>query len=175
MDIKNGTILGYWITNTGRRQVIAFTFPNDPTLHVVTPYGNGIAVRSRNFVKLDAHNFEPVADFKEADVLKFPESQPGDTGGFKVPVGFALPKGYAEVTESDGSVYLVPAELVKDDNTIVTTTGTTALTTTRSTILTDPIGWVKANPILAAGIALGVYLLFFQKKGKKKRGSFSLF
>jgi hypothetical protein len=31
------------------------------------------------------------------------------------------------------------------------------------------IDWVKANPLLAAGIVLGVYLVFFAKKGKKKK------
>lgn len=174
MDIKHGTILGYWLTSTGRFQVLAWTFPNDSTLYVVTPYGNGLAVRSRNFVKLDAHNFEPVADFKEADVAKFGESAVADTGGFGPPTGFTLPAGYAEVTDGNGRKYLVGAELVVNEDTGGTTTITSALTTTRSTIFSDPIGWVKSNPVLAAGIALGVYILFFQKKGKKKRG-FSLF
>ncbi len=181
MDIKHNTILGYWLIGNERRPILAYTFNNNSVLQIVTPYGNGVAVRSRNFIKLDNHNFEPVSDLKEADLAKFPASAADDLYGFAPPAGFVLPNGYGYVYGANGDKYIAPTQFITEEGTDTSNTTTTNTTggvlsgVSRSTIFTDPIGWVKANPIWAIAGAVVIYMLFFQKKGKKKRGGFSLF
>jgi hypothetical protein len=175
MDLKHGTRLGYWNTPQGRLEVIAYMFGSAGTLHIFTPYGNGGAVRSRNFIKTTSNTgFEPVADLTETDINKFAASAENDLGGFLPPTGFVIPTGWGQVADSNGDKYIVPVQFIKNgvDSSAGSDTGLVAASSTYSALLSDPIGWVKANPIWAACIAVAVYLLFFQKKGRGRKKGF---
>jgi hypothetical protein len=174
LAIKAGTLLGTAILGSNTLQVKAVQFGTSPQLYPATVYpGKGITVRSLNFVKAAATSFTPVDGLTDADATAaFQASTSGDTGGYLPPAGFTTPTGWREVTDSAGVKYLENPEDANGDGVIdETVPGDRSATS----FFTDPVAWVKENPVLTISILVGAFILYKQlmpKKGKKKTSFF---
>ncbi len=167
-EIKSGTFLGSVNLGGYIADVEAIGFPGDSNLYAgqkVTKNGKtGHILRSRNFVLSTAHSFSQANGITDEALSVIIESASTDTGGYLVGT-FTPPAGYAiENGNTEGwFVYKVDQESSEEGG---------AVSSVRSAF-TQVTDWAKANPVLAAAVALGigylVHLYMYRNKKKKPK------
>lgn len=174
MALSDKKIIGSWKNAPG--QVFkSRTFDNGTNFYltqVISDFPDAFIVRGKGLAA-DANNFTLAAGVTVEDVNLLKVS---DDAGVQTPQSFVTPAGYVKKFTTDGTPYYVNAEEQRQaDLGVVDTDGDGIADTPRSAnLFTQITDWVKANPILAVGIAVAAYLFIIKPmmggsgKGKKK-------
>lgn len=171
MALANKKLIGTWNTVPGS-VFQSRTFDNGATFYlvqVVSEFPDAFIVRGRD---LTANNFTKASGITTEEVDVLADSDPQ---GLTTPTAFTTPTGYVKKFTTDGTPYYANSDdLVGDTN------GDGVVDENdqprSANLLTQVTDWVKANPILSAAIAVGVYLFILKPMmgGKKKKGLLAL-
>jgi hypothetical protein len=159
--------LNQYVGSWNGLQMYAKNFTTGGKLYIANEYNGGIVPRGKEIVS-DV-GFTLASGLVVADFAAFPSS--GGTG-VGIPTDLATnPIGWAKKIDSEGNGYFKKSE---DSTSNEDTNGDGIIDSNDSprnsaNVLTQAMDWIKANPFLAAGIAIGAYLLFFQPKGRGKK------
>ncbi len=173
MALANKKLIGTWNTVPGS-VFQSRTFDNGATFYlvqVVSEYPDAFIVRGRD---LTANNFTKASGITTEEVNALADS---DDAGLTAPTAFVVPAGYVKKFTTDGTPYYTNADELVSVAGDTNGDGVVDANDARSAnLITQVTDWVKANPILAAAIAVGVYLFILKPMmgGKKKKGLLAL-
>lgn len=159
--ISLGQYLGSW----NGLQMYARSFTTGGKLYIANDYNGGYVPRGKEIVS--DTGFTLASGLVVADFAAFSTS--GGTG-VGIPTDLATaPIGWAKKIDSEGNGYFKKSSDTNEDTNGDGIVDSNDSPRNSANVFTQAMKWVKANPFLAAGIAIGAYLLFFQPKGRGKK------
>ncbi|MFD2521370.1 hypothetical protein [Emticicia soli] len=171
MALSNRKLIGTW-KNVPGSVFQAITFDNGTTFYlaqVLKEYPLSFYIRGRGLAQ-NTNEFQLASGVTTDDLTQLVES---DTYGVQKPSSFKTPAGYVEKYATDGTAFFVNAEEQRQADLGNDSDGDGVPDTRSANLFTQATDWVKANPVLAVGIAVAVYLFILKPmmgggKGKKK-------
>lgn len=176
MALSNKKLIGTW-KNVPGSVFQSLTFDNGNTFflaQIISEYPLAFIPRGKGLA-LNTNDFTLASGISNEDVQQLAAS---DDYGVQIPASFKTPAGYVQKYATDGTPYYVNAEEQRQVDLGNTDTDGDGKPDSRSAnLFTQITDWVKANPILAVGIAIAVYLFIIKPMlggGKKKKGLLAL-
>lgn len=177
MALSNRKLIGTW-KNVPGSIFQARTFDNGVTFYLCqigSEFPDNFVVRGRALAS-NTTDFTLASGVTTDDIAQLVAS---DTAGLTSPSGFVVPAGYVKKFGTDGTPYYVNSDdlvgLAGDTNGdgVVDAKDTAARS---ANIFTSVIDWAKANPMLAVGAVVAIYLFIIKPMmgGKKKKGLLAL-